>query len=308
MKKIVVFGSYAADLCVRTGRFPAPGETVRGHSFSMGPGGKGSNQAVAAHRAGGDVTLITKLGRDHFGDSALAFYRSEGMDTAGILLDDKEETGCAFIMLQDETAQNQIIVNSGACGHITPEETGKAEHTLQNADILLTQLETNPEPVFRLLNYAKKHGLLTILNPAPAAPIPSESYADVDIITPNETEAELLTGIAVTNETDAEKAARTFSERGVKKVIITLGSMGAYAHDGVQGKLISARKPDLPAADTTGAGDCFSGALAAALARDMDFFTAVKYAVCAAGISVTRKGTAPSMPCREEIEALYNAN
>ena len=306
MKKIVVFGSYVTDLCIRTGQFPKPGETVKGHSFSMGPGGKGSNQAVAAHRAGADVTLITKLGKDSFGDLALAFYRGEGMNTDGILLDEKEETGCAFIMLQDETAQNQIIVNSGACGCITPEETEKAVEALRGAGILLTQLETNPEPAIRLLKCAKEQGLLTILNPAPAAPIPEDSYRTVDIITPNETEAELLTGIHVTDEASAEKAARVFFERGVKNVIITLGGMGAYANDGTEGKLVPAQKP-APVADTTGAGDCFSGALAAALAQGMDFFSAVKYGVCASGIAVTRKGTAPAMPRREEIEALYNA-
>lgn len=307
MKKIIVFGSYVTDLSIRTGNFPKPGETVRGHSFSMGPGGKGSNQAVAAHRAGADVTLVTKLGKDSFGDLAMAFYRGEGMDISGILTDDREETGCAFIMLQDETAQNQIIVNSGACGHITGAETEKVEEMLKDSGVLLTQLETNLEPVIRLLKCAKEFGLLTVLNPAPAAPIPDGSYADVDIITPNETEAELLTGVAVTDEASAEKAARVFLDRGVKKVIITLGSMGAYANDGTEGRLIPARKP-APVVDTTGAGDCFSGALSAALSQGADFFSAVKYGVCASGISVTRKGTAPSMPVREEIEALYNAD
>lgn len=305
MKKIVVFGSYVTDLYIKTACFPKIGETVRGHDFTNGPGGKGSNQAVAAHRADGDVTLVTKLGRDSFGRLALDFYREEGLNTEHVLLDDTCETGCAFIMLNDISAQNQIIVNSGACGNITDAETEKVFALLDDADILLTQLETNIEPVLKLLSYAKAHHVLTVLNPAPAAPIDLDAYQNVDIITPNETETELLTGIHVENASDAEKAAAVFAERGVQKVIITLGEMGVYANDGASSQLIPAWKSST-AVDTTGAGDCFSGTFAAALSEGIDFFEAARFAVCAAGISVTRKGTAPAMPYYGEILDAFN--
>lgn len=305
-KRVMVFGSYVTDLCGRTNVFPKAGETVKGNSFKMGPGGKGSNQAVAAKRAGADVTFITKLGNDPLGREALAFYQSEGMSTGQVLIDNSRPTGAALIIVNEESAQNQIVVVSGACGNFTPDDMEKILPQLEQTDILLIQLETNLEPVKEMLKQAAAAGIYTILNPAPAALLEKEYYPYINIITPNETEAQILTGVKISNMNDASRAAGILMSWGVEKVVITMGGDGAYAFDGQR----ECRQGIIKCGaivDTTGAGDAFSGGLAAALARGYGFFDAVKYGSCVAGLAVTRYGTAPAMPYREEIEKIYQA-
>lgn len=304
-KKVVVFGSFVVDLTSFSGTLPRPGQTILGRAFKMGAGGKGSNQAVAAHRAGADVTLITKIGRDVFGRVALDFYEKEGMDTRYILRDDQRETGVALIMVDEVSAQNEIVVVSGACGNITPEDVERVRPALEGADVLLLQLEINFDALYAAIDIARAAGATIVLNPAPAAELPDAVLRKIDIVTPNETEAQALTGVKIESEADALRAARVFGEKGVRKVIVTLGSMGAFATDGERHELIP--RIDVNAVDTTGAGDAFNGGFAMALAEGRDLFTALRYGNAAGALSVTKPGTAPAMPARAEIDALYAA-
>ena len=302
-RKVVVFGSYVTDLTGRTGRLPVPGETVKGSVFLMGPGGKGSNQAVAAHRAGADVTLVTKVGSDVFGTMAVDFYKKEGMDTSYVFVDEKKETGCALILVDETTAQNEIVVLSGACDNITPEDVESCRELIASADILLVQLEINFDALFQAVDIAWEAGVTIVLNTAPAAKLPDEFLRKIDIVTPNETEAKLLTGVTIETEEDARKAAAVFMEKGVKEVVITLGSMGAFAMNRERSELVG-RLP-VEAIDTTGAGDAFNGGFVMALAEGKDLFTALRYGNVTGALSVTRRGTAPSMPDRKAIDELY---
>ncbi len=302
-KKVVVFGSFVVDLTGRTPRLPVPGETVMGTSFAMGPGGKGSNQAVAAHRAGADMTLVTKVGKDVFGTVATDFYKEEGMDTSYIFEDESKETGCALISVDENTAQNEIVVISGACGNITPEDVEKSRSLIESAGILLLQLEINLDALYKVIDIAHEAGVTIVLNPAPAAELPDEVLRKIDIVTPNETEAQVLTGVKIENEADAKKAAKVFMDKGVKEVVITLGSLGAFAMDQEKSELVERLNVD--AIDTTGAGDAFNGGFVMALAEGKDLFTALRYGNVTGALSVTKLGTAPSMPSREEINALY---
>lgn len=303
-KQVLVFGSYVTDLCGRTHCIPKAGETVKGHYFKMGPGGKGSNQAVAAKRGGADVTFITKLGNDPLGRQALEFYKTEHLDGDGILIDTEAQTGAALIVVNEATAQNQIVVIGGACEHFTQEDMPGILTKVEQADILLLQLETNLEPVRAILKHAKRHGVLTVLNPAPAQPLEDEYFACVDILTPNETEAQFYTGIQVVDQASARDASKMLIARGVGKVVITMGGNGCYACDGQTERMIDIVDCGEPL-DTTGAGDAFSGGLAAALAKGRDFYDAVLFGSCTAGLAVMRLGTAPAMPCCEEIERVY---
>ncbi len=302
-KGIVVFGSFVVDLTSRQKGLPKPGQTLLGSSFRMGAGGKGSNQAVAAHRAGAEVTLVTKVGSDVFADVALGFYRNEGMRTDCVLRDPVKETGVALIMVDEVTAQNEIVVVSGACGNITPEDVRRCRPLIENASILLLQLEINFDALYSVIDMAHQAGVTVVLNPAPAAAIEDGAYGKIDIMTPNETEAQVLTGVEIKNGEDARRAAGVFHARGTKKVVITLGAMGAFASDGTRDELL----PRLPvqAVDTTGAGDAFNGAFAMALAEGFDLFDATRYGNVAGALSVTRLGTAPSMPSRREIDDLF---
>lgn len=303
-KRVLVFGSFVTDLCGRAKRFPEAGETVKGQYFKLGPGGKGSNQAVAAHRAGAKVTFVTKLGDDSLGRQAMDFYRAENIPTDGIVIDKEEQTGAALIIVNEVTAQNQIVVVGGACENFTDDDMTDTLTRLEQSDILLLQLETNLEPVKMLLKHAKQHGIRTVLNPAPAQQLEPEYLRCVDIITPNETEAQFFTGVRVTDESSAREAAKKLLAAGVGKVVVTLGGKGAYACDGEEERMIGIVDCGAPV-DTTGAGDAFTGGLVAALALGRDFFDAVVYGSTVAGLAVTRQGTAPAMPYREEIERVF---
>lgn len=302
-KKVVVFGSFVVDLTGRTTALPVPGETVMGSRFMMGPGGKGSNQAVAAHRLDADVTLVTKVGKDVFGTVATDFYKKEGMDTSYIFEDEEKETGCALILVDEKTGQNEIVVISGACGNITFEDVEKCRELIESAGILLLQLEINMDAMHKVIDIAYEAGVKIVLNPAPAAAIPDDVLRKIDIVTPNETEAQALTGVKIENEEDAKRAATVFMEKGVKEVVITLGSMGAFAMNREKTELVERLSVD--AIDTTGAGDAFNGGFVTALAEGKDLFEALRYANVTGALSVTRLGTAPAMPYRSEVDELY---
>lgn len=299
--KISVFGSFVVDLTSRADHLPRPAETVIGHSFAIGPGGKGSNQCVAAHRAGADVCMITKVGDDVFGKVALDFYKNEGMCTDLIFVDKQKETGSALIMVDETTGQNQILVVSGACGNITDEDIERAKPAIINSQILLLQLEVNLDAVWKVIDMAHDNGVQIVLNTAPARPVPDEVLAKVDILTPNEVEASVLSGIEVVTPDDAKRAADIFQKKGVNQVVITLGEQGAYVRSGSKDMVIPRR--NVVVADTTGAGDAFNGGLVTALAEGKDLFEAAEFANVVGALSVTKIGTAPAMPYRKDIDA-----
>ena len=305
-KPVVVFGSFVVDLTSRSQGLPVPGQTILGSTFKMGPGGKGSNQAVAAHRAGADVTLVTKVGKDVFGNVALDFYKSEGMNTDYILIDDVRESGVALIMVDEVSAQNEIVVVSGACGNITDADVEKCRALIEGASILLLQHEINFDAQYKVIDIAHKAGVKIVLNPAPATEVPEEILKKIDIVTPNETEAQVLTGVEVKTLEDAQKAAKVFLDKGVKNVVITMGSLGAFATDGVKSELLPRLKVN--AIDTTGAGDAFNGGFVMALSEGRDLFEALRYGNATGALSVTKLGTAPAMPMREEIDAMVKEN
>lgn len=301
-KRIVVFGSFVVDLTSRSAGLPVPGQTILGSWFKYGPGGKGSNQAVAAHRAGADVTLVTKLGRDMFADVALGFYKAEGMRTDYILRDDEKPTGVALILVDEDSAQNEIVVVPGACQNITPEDVERCRGLIEGASILLLQHEINADAQRAAIEIAHAAGAYIVLNPAPAMPIPDDLLAKIDVVTPNETEAQALTGIAVTCEAEAQLAAKAFLDRGVRSAVITMGALGVFATDGARSEMLPRLEVD--AIDTTGAGDAFNGGFVMALSEGKDLFEAVRYGNATGALSVTRLGTAPAMPSRDEIDAL----
>lgn len=305
-KPIVVFGSFVVDLTSRSNGLPVPGQTILGASFKMGPGGKGSNQAVAAHRAGADVTLVTKVGKDVFGKVALDFYKSEGMNTDYILEDESRETGVALILVDEVSAQNEIVVVPAACANITMEEVERCRTLIENASIVLLQHEINFDAQYKVIDIAYQAGVKIVLNPAPATEVPEEILRKIDTVTPNETEAQVLTGVEVKTIEDAERAAKVFLEKGVKNVVITMGSLGAFATDGKRSELVP--RLNVNAIDTTGAGDAFNGGFVMALSEGRDLFEALRYGNATGALSVTRLGTAPAMPARAEIDAMVKEN
>jgi ribokinase len=304
--KITVMGSFIVDLMARTPHLPVPGETVKGSLFKIGPGGKGSNQGVAAQRAGADVTMITKIGKDDFSEIALKSFINEGIDTRLVFKDDKLRTGTALIMVDENTSENEIVVTLGACSNITDDDIEIARETIECSSVFLTQLETNVDAVEKSIDIAHSKGVTIILNPAPVQKIPKELYKKIDFFTPNEVEASILSGITIENIEDARKAAQIFIGRGTKNVIITLGSKGALVVTPSGDELIESYKVN--AIDTTGAGDAYNGGLATALAEGKDIFEAARFASAVGALSVTKIGTALAMPYREEIDEFIEKN
>lgn len=302
MGKVVCFGSYVVDLTSRSHHLPVPGETVIGSSFKLGPGGKGSNQAVAAHRAGANVNVITKVGKDIFGKMALDFYQSEGMNTDYVFIDDERETGAALIMVDENTAQNCILVVSGACGNVNDADIQKARPLIEEADLLLLQLEINLDAIYKIIDIAFEAGVKIVLNTAPVQKIEQALFAKIDTVTPNEVEASLITGIRVVDEQTAAKAARVFLDWGVRNVVITMGKAGVFVMNKEKHEFIESVKVD--AVDTTGAGDAFNGGFVTALIEGNDIFDAARFANITGALSVTKFGTAPAMPYREDINAM----
>lgn len=306
MGKVTVFGSFVVDLMGRTPHLPVPGETVKGSMFKMGPGGKGFNQGVAAHKAGADVTMVTKLGKDSFANVALDAMKELNMKQDHVFVTEEAETGCALILVDENTSQNEIVVLLGACNTITDEEVDSLTDVLKDSEYLLTQLETNVSAANRVIDIAYRNNTKVILNTAPVQPVDDETLKKVYLITPNEVEAEILTGIPVDSKENADRAADWFFEKGVENVLITLGGRGVYIATKEKREIIPAYHVE--AIDTTGAGDAFNGGLVAALAEGKDLWEAAGFANALAAVAVQRLGTTPAMPTREEIEQFIKEN
>ncbi|MEN6493076.1 MAG: ribokinase [Thermoguttaceae bacterium] len=297
--RIVVVGSVNTDMVVKSARIPAPGETVTGGQFVMAAGGKGANQAVAAARLGAEVTLVAKVGQDMFGDQAIDNYQREGIRTDCILRDPQHATGVALILV-DDRGENLISVASGANHALTLEEVAKAADRIRAADALMLQLEIPMEAVCQAAQLAAEAGVPVILDPAPAAPLPDGLLRNVTYLTPNESEAEGLTGIRVTDEASAERAARQLLAAGARNVIVTLGAKGALLVTSERSLLVPSQP--IQAVDTTAAGDAFNGGLAWALGRDLKLDEAIHWACLTGGLSATQLGAQPSLPTREALE------
>jgi len=301
--RIVVLGSFVADVAFRAARLPAWGETLMGSGFALGPGGKGSNQAVAAARAGAKVQMISRLGDDAFGRLARETWAADGID-ASLVGSCATPTGSAVILIDEVSGQNAIIVVPGACFTLTAADVKAAGEAIRAAGVLLAQLELPLKTVERGLRLAREAGVVTILNPAPAQSLSDETLGLVDFLIPNESEAALLTGMVVETVEQAENAARVLMGRGARNVIVTLGAQGALVCEaGTEAVLVAAFGAGA-VVETTGAGDAFCGGFAAALSEGRTVLEAARFGCAAAGISVTRAGTAPSMPRRGEIEML----
>lgn len=297
---VVVVGSYNTDLRIKTGRIPRPGETVIGGVFSKGGGGKGANQAVAAVRAGADVSFIARVGNDTHGLEGMQHLRGEHVNTEYVVHDPGFATGVAFIVV-DERGENSIVVAAGANGQLSPSDIDQAGDVISRARVLLVQLESPLPTVEYAVKIARRHGATVILNPAPGQPLGKEFLGDVDIITPNKLEAEMITGMKITDEASLRQVARAILDFGVEHVIVTLGPKGILYATRNAVELIPAYRVHV--VDSTGAGDVFSGSLAAFLAGGMTVEESARMAIASASISVTRMGAQVSAPVRSEIEA-----
>jgi len=303
MQPILVVGSSNTDMVVKTSQFPLPGQTLLGGSFFMFSGGKGANQAVAAVRMGGTVILFTKLGNDIFGQRALAEYKKEGLVTDFITTDGAAASGVALIIV-NEAGENEIVVAPGANDLLSVADIDVADKMITMAGIVLLQLEIPLDTVFYAAEKASAAGARVILNPAPACQLPAALMPLLYLITPNETEASLLTGITVTDMATAASAAETLLATGVQNVIITMGAQGAYFSNRYLQLMIEA--PVVTAVDSTAAGDVFNGVLAVALAEGKEWEPAIRMACAAAAMAVTRMGAQASMPTREELNAFLS--
>ena len=300
---VTVMGIYVADLAFWAPRMPKIGETILGSGFATGPGGKGSNQAVAASRAGAEVSFITKIGKDELGEQVRQLYIQERIDQEFVFESSDLATGAAFIFKDRKTGDNAIIVSPGAAADLRPEDVDAARGTITASKIFMTQLETPVEVAEHGLKIARRAHVPTILNPAPSMPLPDSIYTLVDYFTPNETEAAALAGFPVGTPEEAIAAGNVFIEYGVGAAIITMGGQGVVFVNGGEGKHIAPFDIGT-VVDTTGAGDAFNGGLAAALAMGMDIGAAIEFGSATGALSVTKEGTAPSMPPKSEIEAL----
>jgi len=297
--KITVVGSSNTDMIIKIARLPKPGETVLGGKFSMAAGGKGANQAVAAARAGGQVTFVARVGNDLFGRQALEGFLDDEIQTRFVSTDPNAASGIALIFV-DETGENSIAVASGANAELSSTDIAHAKETITSAQILLLQLEVPKATVAAAIDLASQAGVPVILNPAPAQPLEEGILKRVSIITPNETEAELLTGIRIVDDASLAKAAGSLLAAGVNTAIVTLGPRGAFIAQRGREQFIPSFQVD--AVDTTAAGDVFNGALAVLLSEGKDLPVAVRFANAAAALSVTKLGAKPSAPHRTEIE------
>ncbi len=296
--KILVIGSSNSDMVIQSEKLPKPGETVMGKKFFMNPGGKGANQAVAASRLGGAVVFIARVGNDLFGKQAIFTFKKEGIDTSFVVADPQNPSGVALISVDDK-GENSIVVAPGANRALSVEDIQRAESAVAAAEIVLTQLEIPMTTVEFIGKTVFALGKKLILNPAPAAKLSDELLKHVFIITPNETEAEILSGIKVSDVESAEVAAKKIRDRGVKNVIITMGANGAYILSADFKGVVAA--PLVKSIDTTAAGDVFNGALAVALSEKSSIKEAVEFANRAAALSVTKMGAQSSIPYKKEI-------
>ena len=301
MNSICVFGVFVADLCFFGETIPVKGQTVLGKNHIVGPGGKGSNQAIAAARLKGDVHFITKIGQDSHADMALKLYKKAQININSIIQDKNLSTGVAGIMI-DEKGHNAINVVAGAAAHLNNEDIDQNLNTIKNSKIFLTQLETPEQVTLYALSKAKENNCVTILNPAPARKIEEEYFKLIDYFTPNETEAEFYLNKKIKSENDIKEAAKQFLNKGVKNIIITLGEKGVYYSNGKEDYFVEACKLKNNVVDTTGAGDAFNGAFVVGLSNDLKNKDALVFANKVAGISTTKLGAAASMPLLQEVE------
>lgn len=296
--KILVVGSANTDMVIRVEEFPAPGETLLGQNFLLNAGGKGANQAVAAARLGGKVAMIARLGNDLFGKQTIENFKKEGLNVEGVVLDNKLPSGVAQIVV-DKSGENTIVVAGGSNLALNTRQINKYYSLIQEAEVILLQLEIPIETVLYVAKKAKGLGKKVILNPAPASKLSDKLYASIYAITPNETETKFLTGINITGEKSAQHAADFFHDKGVKVVIITLGAAGAFLSTADYSGTIATS--EVEAVDTTAAGDTFNGALAAALSNEMSWEEAVAFANKAAALSVTKHGAQASVPFLQDL-------
>ena len=302
MKSICIFGVFVAARCFIGSSIPEKRQTILGNNLIVGPGGKGSNQAIASGRLGGNVNFITKIGRDQNADMALSLYKEIGINTESIIQDDNNLTGVAGIMINEKTGDNAINVVPGAAGSLVNQDIDNNLKIIEKSQIFLTQLETPYEVTSYALKKAKETGSITIFNPAPASDIRKEDFKFIDYFTPNETEAGYYLKEKVESKTEIERAAKSFLKKGVKNIIITLGSKGVYFANSDESYFIEAFKLKNKVLDTTGAGDAFNGAFAYALSINLNNKDALTFANKVAGISTTKLGAASSMPTLNEVE------
>ncbi len=300
MNSIVVIGSSNTDMVIKTDHLPVPGETIIGGEFFIYPGGKGANQAVAAARLGGKISLVANIGDDIFGRQSVELIKAEGIDVSGLVIEPNKASGVALISV-DKNGENCIAVAPGSNSTLLPQTLQNSLTLIKEAAIVMMQLEIPLATVEYVAGLCKANNVNMILNPAPACLLPEEMFLNISIITPNEKEAEMLTGISITDEASATKAAMVLKNKGVGIVIITMGKHGALIVTDEYVKMIPA--PVVEAVDSTGAGDVFNGALAVAIAEGKELADAVKFACKAAAISVTRLGAQSSAPTRKEIES-----
>ncbi len=300
MANILVVGSINMDLVVRVPHSPMPGETVLGGDFETFPGGKGANQAVAAARMGGDVTMVGRVGNDDFGDTLIQGLLQDNVKTTHVTKDPQAPTGIAMIAVA-ANGENSIVVASGANMEVTEEDVAKASSLMEKTDILLVQLECPLEAVIAAVDLAKAHHVPVVLNPAPAQPIPKTLLANVDYLTPNESELAILSGVK-----GIDAGIQKLQEWGLKALVVTLGEKGARViSEGVDRHLPAY---EVSAVDTTAAGDAFNGAFAVTLAEKKSLFDAVQYSMAAGALAVTKRGAQPSLPTREAVENLLSSN
>lgn len=299
--KITVVGSYVVGMTIRAPRFAVVGESLIGTDFDMGPGGKGSNQAIGAARLGAQVNLLEKIGKDIFAQEALKFYASEGMDTQYIIQDPESYTGVAFITL-NQAGENLIVVDVGANDLLSSEDVDAFQPVIADSDVVMSILEIRAEPAARAMALGREAGAITILNPAPARPLPESIYKNVDVLTPNETELKILLGIAPDEPGDVIELARAIQKRGVGSVVVTRGEAGALVvHPDGSVTEIPGIKVDV--VDTTGAGDAFNAALGTALGEGRTLVEAAHFAVVAGGLCCTKLGVIPALPYRQAVDA-----
>ena len=303
---ISILGIYVADLVFFGKKIPVEGETILGNNFVIGPGGKGSNQAVAAAKAGVKTYFISKIGDDQFGSMARKIYEEAGVDYSKVIISSEHSTGAAGIFVDQQSGKNAINVVAGAAGALTTDDIDQAADVIKNSQVFLTQLEAPKEVVFYALKIAKENNVTTVLNPAPATLIDKEIFPLIDYFTPNETEAGFYVNHKVEDEEDAKKASDKLLQLGIKNIIITLGEKGAFFANDRENFHVPVIDLNNPVVDTTGAGDAFNGGFAVALTENgkQNIKDSIKFANATAALSTTKIGTANSMPSRDEIDKL----
>jgi len=300
---ITVVGSYATGLTLKVQRFPSAGETVLASGYRVDFGGKGSNQAVAGARLGAQVAFVAKIGKDNFGRMALRLYREEGINTHFIQQTGEQPTGVGFILVESGSGNNCIALDPGANELLSPADLAECDSSFENARVVLTQLEIPVEAAEAALARGRSRGAMTILNPAPVRPLPQSLLGLVDVLTPNQTEAKVLTGRDPEAHAEPENVARDLLRAGVRKVVMTLGERGALIVSRSSAKHVPAVQ--VRCIDSTGAGDAFNAGLAVALAAGENLEEAVEFAVVIGGLAVTKEGVIPSLPTREFVAQFY---